>query len=195
MNSASVISVRVAADGTKTTAVIEESKAVLHFEADSYETYVQLTFCPDYAFDSSEYVLLPACSYNGNRFDVLPKDYPPMYTREEAGVDMSVTMADVIRLNKDGSGIIEATTGDVATPCIGLYLPKYIKGILLFTTQEFGGVNFGLCYEQGRMMIRWPFFREKAAYRRPHMKPSQDKGRVFHTGDTVEIPYKYLSLT
>lgn len=180
-----------AADGTPVAAEVRDHDVRIRLEADSTPTYLQLTVTPEYDFDGSEYVLFPACCYNGNRFDVLKKDYPPLFTSEEARVDMPVTITDVPRLEKDGSGIIEVTTGDVSVPCIGLYLPRHRCGILLHTIQQIDGINLGLCYEEGKLMVRWPFFREKGAYRWPHMKPSQDQGRVFRRGETVQIPYRY----
>jgi len=33
-------------------------------------------------FDKDEYVLFPACAYNGNRFDSVKRNYPPMFTLE-----------------------------------------------------------------------------------------------------------------
>lgn len=113
-----------------------------------------------------------------------------MFSREEARPNMPVTITDVPRLNQDGSGKIEVTTGDVSVPCIGLYLPKQNKGILLHTVQEICGVNIGLCYEKGKMMLRWPFYREQA-YRWPHMRPGTDEKRKFRKGETFEIPYRY----
>lgn len=71
--------------------------------------------------DGMEYVFFPACAYNGNKFEVLKREYPPMFFPREASVDMPVTITDVPRLEKDGSGKIEVTTGDVATPCVGVF--------------------------------------------------------------------------
>lgn len=178
------------ANEAKLTAQVSENLIRVCMEEDTEATYLEFVFSPDYAFDGSEYVLFPACCYKGNQFDVLKKDYPPSFTKEEGLVDMPVTITDVPRLNKDGSGIIEVTTGDVSTPCIGLYLPKAGKGILLHTVQEVGQSNLGLCYEMGKMMIRWPVYR-KEAYRWPHMKPGTDKLREFRKGETVELPYRY----
>ncbi len=181
-----------AADGTPLTWSQQNGFYEAVFGNDSTETYLQLEFTPDFNFDGSEYVLLPACCYDGNRFDVLKKDYPPMFTEEEARVDMPVTITDVPRLQKDGAGIVEVTTGDVSVPCIGVYLRKQRKGILLYTIQQIDGTNLGLAYQQGKLMLRYPFFREHGAYRWPFMVKSTDKGRVFRKGETVRIPCRYM---
>lgn len=181
-----------AADGTPLTYSQQDGLATAIFQSDSTETYLQLEFSPEYDFDGSEYLLLPACCYNGNRFDVLKKDYPPMFTAEEAQVDMPVTTTDVPRLKKDGTGTIEVTTGDVSVPCIGVYLRNQGKGILLYTIQQIDGVNLGLAYTQGKLMLRYPFFREQAAYRWPFLVKSTDRGRVFQKGESIQIPFRYL---
>ena len=180
----------VAADAIKMSATVGSNKVCVSVEENSAPTYLEFTAYPEYSFDGSEYILFPACCYNGNRFDVLKKDYPPMFTAEEAKPDMPVTITDVPRLNKDGSGMIEVTTGDLSVPCIGVFLPKVRKGILFHTVQQIHGINIGLCYERGKLMLRWPFYR-KTAYRWPHMKTGRDKKRVFQKGEVIEIPYRY----
>ena len=60
-----------AADGTPVAAGVRNHDVQIRLEADSTPTYLQLTVIPEYDFDGSEYVLFPACCYNGNRFDVL----------------------------------------------------------------------------------------------------------------------------
>ena len=178
------------ANDAKLTAQVFEDLIRIRMEEDTEATYLEVVAAPEYSFDGTEYVLFPGCCYKGNQFDVLAKDYPPMFSAEEAHPNMPVTITDVPRLNKDGSGMIEVTTGDVSVPCIGLYLPKENKGILLHTVQEICGVNIGLCYEKGKMMLRWPFYR-KRAYRWPHMRPGTDEMRAFRKGEEIEIPYRY----
>jgi len=148
--------------------------------------------CLDFDADGSEYVLLPACCYNGNRFASVKKKYPPMFTPEEAGINIPVTITDVIRLNPDGSGKIEATTGDVATPCIGIFSEKKKRAALLFTIQEIGSVNLGLAYEKGRMELQYPHFRQNGLYRGSTIVKEQDPGMDFEAGQEFSIPYKLL---
>ena len=71
-------------------------------------------------------MLLPGCCYNGNRFRSLRKSYPPMFTPEEAEVRMPVTITDVIRLQPDGSGRIEATPV-MCPPPASAFFPKQRK--------------------------------------------------------------------
>jgi hypothetical protein len=140
------------------------------------------TFChPD------NYVFIPACCYAGNRFRVLKYGYPPMFRPEDGGVDMPTTISDVPRLEPDGSGKIEVSTGDAATPCIGVFSPTEGRGILVFTIQEMDGKNLGLAYEAGEIRLTWPAKRE-LDYRMcctfPRREPWEDL--------PGEIPYKVL---
>jgi hypothetical protein len=143
---------------------------------------------------SDEYVLFPACAYNGNKFDVLKKKYPPMFEVAEGKVDMPVTITDVVHLNKDGSGKIEVTTGDVSVPMVGVYSNK--RGTLLFTVQEINGTNLGLSYENGKISITYPHLRKEKMYRwgkADCLIPSVDKGISFEKGQVIEIPYKLIN--
>lgn len=149
-------------------------------------------FIYQFESDGDEYVLFPACCYNGNRFKVLKKTYPPMFTKEESAVNMPVTITDVIRLNEDGSGKIEVTTGDESVPCIGIYAPERKQGMLFFTIQEIDGINLGLSYEKGCIGVTWPHMRKNSIYRWPFMKTASDCGTTLHNGEKIEIPYKLL---
>jgi len=137
--------------------------------------------------DGSEYVLFPACAYHGNRFDVLKKNYPPMFTPSEAKVNMPVTITDVPRLEKDGSGNIQVTTGDVSVPCVGVFCPGAKKATLVYTIQEINGINLGLAYETGVISISFPAFREQI-YRWPHMQINQEPYRPIE----ADIPHKVI---
>ena len=72
-------------------------------------------------YNKDNYVFIPACCYAGNQFDVRKYGYPPMFRLHDAKIDMPITITDVPRLEKDGSGKIEVNTGDAATPCIGVF--------------------------------------------------------------------------
>lgn len=140
------------------------------------------TFC-----HADNYVFIPACCYAGNQFRVLKYGYPPMFRPEDGGVDMPNTISDVPRLEMDGSGKIEVSTGDAATPCVGVYSATEGRGVLVFTIQEIDGKNIGLAYEAGEIRLTWPAKRE-LDYRMcctfAHSRPWEDL--------PAEIPYKVL---
>lgn len=140
------------------------------------------TFC-----HADNYVFIPACCYAGNQFRVLKYGYPPMFRPEDGGVDMPNTISDVPRLESDGSGKIEVSTGDAATPCVGVYSATEGRGVLVFTVQEIDGKNIGLAYEAGEIRLTWPAKRE-LDYRMcrtfAHGRPWEDR--------PAEIPYQVL---
>lgn len=137
--------------------------------------------------DGTEFVLMPACAYNGNRFPVLKKEYPPMFTPEEASVDMPSYITDVPRLESDGTGRIEVTTGDLAVPCVGVFLPGRKQAVFVFTVQSLDGQNIGIAYERGTVELTWPA-RRTFLYRWPHMVPNPEP---WHN-QPAEIPAKIL---
>lgn len=167
---------------------VRESEAIFRIREEKQGFALRLDFAFD--ADGEEYILFPACAYNGNRFAALKKPYPPMFTPSEAAVDMPVTITDVPRLETDGSGCIEVTTGDVSTPCIGVYSAVRGKGVLLFTTQGLEE-NFGLSYTCGKLSISYPHMRSRV-YRGNSMRDIADTGRDFAVGEEIRIPYRLL---
>lgn len=138
-------------------------------------------------FNKDNYVFIPACCYAGNRFQVLKYSYPPLFRPENARVDMPITISDVPRLEPDGSGKIEVTTGDAATPCVGVFSPSEKRGILVFTVQQIQGENVGLAYEEGEIRLTWPAKREKV-YRMCCMLHNEEEW----VDKPAEIPHKVL---
>lgn len=136
-----------------------------------------------------EYILFPACAYKGNQFDVLPKEYPPLLEPEEMGVNLNTIITDVPRLNKDGSGRIEVTTGDVSVPCVGIFVQAEKKAVFVFTIQQIKGRNIGLAYEKGCVTLTWPAYREMI-YRWPHMVKNDEK----YVDEEAEIPFQKLEV-
>ena len=141
----------------------------------------------DVGFCDDDFIFIPAACYNGNRFRCLKKKYPPIFTPEEAMLEMETCITDVPRLNPDGSGKIELTSGDAAVPCIGVYKKCDSKGYLLFTVQQIGGKNIGLAYEGGRMILTYPAKRDEI-YRCFEMI----KNDVPYVEEDAVIPYKLL---
>lgn len=154
--------------------------------------YLEFTYLPDIKITGEEYVLFPACCYKGNQFKSLKREYPPMFTQEEASVDMENTITDVPRLEEDGSGSIQVTTGDVSVPCVGLYSPSAEKALFVFTVQQIGGRNLGLSYEKGKIGITYPHMRKDKIYRWPFMQNGTDTGMDFEKDQMIEIPFKVI---
>lgn len=137
--------------------------------------------------EKDNYLLIPACCYAGNQFEVKKYSYPPMFLAKEASVDMPATITDVPRLNKDGTGKIEVTTGDASVPCIGVFSQTLKRGILVFTPQEINGRNIGLAYGNGEIRLTWPAKREYV-YRMTCMSKNEEEW----IDEPAEIPYRIL---
>ncbi len=140
------------------------------------------------AFNNNDnFVFIPACCYAGNQFKVLKYNYPPLFTLDDIQIDMPVTITDVPRLDLDGSGKIEVTSGDAATPAVGVFSPSLKRGLLVFTLQEIDGKNIGLAYENGEIRLTWPAKREKI-YTMCKMSENTDEWQ----NEPREIPHKVL---
>lgn len=174
---------------------ITENMAVVTFNEDSKENVIELDYSLDFSTTGQEYVLFPACCYDGNRFEVMKKSYPPLFTPQETSVNMPVTITDVPRLNKDGSGIIEVTTGDVSVPCVGVFSKEKKQAVLFYTLQEIDGLNLGLSYEKGKIGITYPHMRENGIYRGNMMQDEKEHGIDFEKGKKLEFAYKILEFS
>lgn len=142
-------------------------------------------------YDSKEYIFFPACAYNGNRFQSVKRNYPPFYTKEEMKADMPVIITDVPRLNPDGSGVIEITTGDVSVPCMGMFSKERKKGLLIFTIQQIGGKNLGLSFSGGTFKITYPARRENI-YLWPFMRKNTETYDDTADDPQIKIDYRVL---
>ncbi len=129
----------------------------VHFRAaaDTTDAFFGLTL--EFAeWEEDCYVFSPACAYNGNRFRRVVRSYPPQYAAYETGENFEPLMTDVPALNPDGSGRMEVTAGDMATPCAGVFFRHAKKALLLFFEQEVKGRNIGCTLEKGRITLSFP---------------------------------------
>ncbi len=170
----------------------ESTENTIVFKADKGQE--EAFFAIDITFPEWEddcYVMMPACAYNGNRFKkVIVHQYPPKYYPEEAGVDCEPLISDVPALNPDGSGCIQVTAGDMATPCTGIFNRHKKQGFFIFTEQEIKGKNLGFTLEKGRLSISYPANRTDI-YRfcQPH-DTSGDKGIAVNAGEEITSEYR-----
>ena len=102
------------------------------------------------------YVFAPAMLYDGNRFKILPLQYPPyIQDPKERGRDMPVTTTNILHLNKDGSHAkVEMNTGNIATPMMGFFDRKKNRGFLVVTEQDTQFGNNGMIIEEDAGMNR-----------------------------------------
>lgn len=172
-------------NGKQTEVTVEKNELTVLIPESCEEAFLEFRFERE-EWDREEYVLLPAAAYHANRFDSLERAYPPMFTHEEAKAEMPVTITtSPARLNKDGSGRIAVTSGDVSVPCIGVYDKVHEKALLLFTQQEVKEKNIGYAYEDGVITVSVPRDRRKTVPNCLH----KDSGLSFEAGEKVVLPY------
>jgi len=94
------------------------------------------------------YILLPACAYDGNRFRAVHRRYPPMFTEDEFGNDVPVTMTEVPRLSPEGDSFMDVTTGDLSAPYVCIYRKSLGGRRIMSTTQQVHGLNLGISLDQ-----------------------------------------------
>lgn len=115
-----------------------------------------LEVCFSY-WEDDAYIFSPACLYNGNRF---PKNgrswYSPCYMSNEMGENAKEYINNLPALNEDGSGMVEVTSGDMATPCIAVYFGKAKKAMFVFFEQAVKGKNIGLRVEDKKFTLQYP---------------------------------------
>lgn len=168
------------------------NKIIFTSEKECKETF----FTMDITFSEWEddcYIMMPACTYNGNRFKKSMCKYPPMYRPEEVGAHCEPRITDVPALNPDGSGRIEATAGDMSVPCVGIYNREKGQSFFIFTEQQIKGKNIGFTVESGKIQISYPANRE-FAYRMCRLeKPSGDKGISVKKGEEISSSYRIFT--
>lgn len=108
-------------------------------------------YCVIYELDApieDTYIMVPACAYDGNRFEAVHRHYPPMFLEEELGVDVPVRMTEVPRLARTGDSFMDVTTGDMAMPCVCVLDKVARKSFILTFDQQANGMNLGVSLEQ-----------------------------------------------
>lgn len=142
-----------------------------------------------------DYLLMPAAAYDGNRFFVLHKEYPPMFSQDELpGRDGPIFITDVPHLEKDGSlSDIHLLSGDMATPCIGIFQRKAERGVLLYGRHIVDGLYTGFRFaedgDRAVMEFETPGVREYEYHMCHSQYPSADKGARYAEGDKIELEF------
>ncbi len=146
------------------------------------------------------YVMIPACAYDGNRFEAVHRKYPPMFLESEMGLNPPTRMTEVPRLAPRGDSRMDVTTGDMAVPCVCVRVGK--EAFLLFTRQGDHGLNYGVTLEQTgdvlRVTLRAPAKRD-LVYRwyegYPSLKenPEADAPMKVRKGEETVIPHRVFT--
>ncbi len=144
------------------------------------------------------YIMIPACAYDGNRFEGVRRRYPPMFNEDEFGLDVPVRMTQVPRLSRDGDSFMDVTTGDMAAPCVCVLSRAAQQSFMLFFNPQAMGRNLGVTLEQRgdelEIKLRAPA-RRRLVYRwyggYPSLEPlpEADPPLALRAGDELEIAH------
>ncbi len=166
--------------------------ALLSGNAAETNAAVELSFNQ---WSTDNYVLFPGAVYDGNRFNVSGYPcYPPFIENaSDHRLDLPLTITRNPHLEQGGDeSMIEQTTGDVATPCMGFQSPAIGKGFLLLTPQQTRFGNSGLTVvesddrESAVFTVSAPHVRKKRA-NMCGLVDSDDRGASWSAGDHVTI--------
>lgn len=115
-------------------------------------------------WERGTWVFMPACAYNGNRDArcIGIVDCLRVGTKAGRGPEPLLEQTRIPALAADGSGVLEVTSGDMATPCAGFFFPNARRAVLVFTEQEIEGRNLGYRVCAGSLRIDYPANRTQA---------------------------------
>lgn len=162
----------------------------------------QTSIAVDFSFDNwsdTNYVLMPAAAYNGNRFESRRIAYSPkLLDPRDIGPDKPMIISDVPRLNiKDGPSRIQERSGAMSVPAIGFQSHSTQTGFLLVTKQATAWGDNGLGIEESRdrskatISITVPVVREGWQYRiTDNQAASQDRAPDFKEGDSFKLQFR-----
>jgi len=147
----------------------------------------------------SNYVLMPAVAYNGNRYPWRKLRYSPkLYEVQDIGPDKPIILTDVPKLSDDGGfSRIQQRSGDFATPSVGFQSATAQKAMWMLTEQgnSLGDYGIGLHETRDRkqavITITSPVVREQYVYKNcDNHFPSWDQPHDFKAGDSVVIHFR-----
>jgi hypothetical protein len=150
-------------------------------------------------WSASNYVLMPAAIYNGNRFLSRRIPYSPkLYFVDDIGPDKPIIVTDIPKLNDSvGPSRIQERSGSMALPSIGYHAPECGRGAWVLTDQGNSLGDYGISIEENHdrsratLSITTPVVRELYSYRGCDMRaPSLDVPSDFQAGDEVRIAFQ-----
>lgn len=139
---------------------------------------------------AEDYLFSPAALYNGNKFKAVNQKYPPfLHDEDDISADMQTTITDVPRVNSDLTGTVDLLSGDMATPCIGIFQDSQKHGILIYSKHNskmgYIGYKFFSDRNNSYIEISYPGVREKAYTMMNSAALCTDKGFNFESGDSA----------
>lgn len=175
-----------------------ECKAIFNLisgNLDNANVAVRINF---YNWSKENYVLMPAAAYNGNRFKVVKKNYPPMlHECDGIGVDMPITVPDVAHLKtRKEASYIHLRSGDMATPYVGVYFPHEKKSFQILAPHNtpYSYTGFKVYEAENEksayIQLEAPAVRQTRYLWMDSNAQSDDRGYDFTEGDKVTVDFR-----
>lgn len=147
-------------------------------------------------WSASNYLLMPAGAYKGNRFRSRRVRYSPkLMDPRDIGPDKPQVVTDIPRLNiGQGPSRIQDRSGSLGRPAIGYWSAEQQRAVWLLAQQRNSYGDLGLAVEENRdrsqatFSISAPLVRQRNIYHITNYDvPSPDRAADFKPGDVVEF--------
>jgi len=162
----------------------------------------QTSVSVDFTFGNwspSNYVLMPAAVYNGNRFESRRIRYSPkLLDNKDIGPDKPQIISDVPRLNVgDGASRIQERSGAMSVPAIGFHSAETRTVFWLLTDQatKFGDTGIGTEESRDRksavISLTVPVVRENTRYTiTDNQAASEDRAPDYDEGNEITLRFR-----
>jgi hypothetical protein len=146
----------------------------------------------------SNYVLIPASVYNGNRYRTIGDGYNPDYPKDmyyNRQLPLTISNNPRLAIEKDKASQMELETGNAATPAICFYSPRLKKGFIFLTEQATRWGNSGLTISENARQDSCVFRVTMPAVRNMapgfgDFHPSGDQAPDWKEGDSISLRFK-----
>jgi hypothetical protein len=146
-------------------------------------------------WQKSNYLLMPAAAYNGNRYNSRRISYSPklLDVRDYGKPDMPMIISDVPRLNiNEGPSVIQERSGAMTLPSAGFFDANRQQAFWVVTPQASHLGDFGFRIEENKQRNRLSIAIEAPVVRQGYqyfitdnMVASKDKAPDWKAGDSV----------
>jgi len=165
-------------------------------------TAVSVSF--DFAgWSRSNYVLVPAVIYNGNRYRAIGNGYNPDYPKDmyyNPRVPLTISNNPRLQLERGKPSLVELQTGNASTPAMCFFSPALKKGCIVLMEQATRFGNSGMTIVENAAQdscsfrITAPAIRTLAAGF-GDFHPSGDKAPDWKAGDALTLPFRLYVFT
>lgn len=146
----------------------------------------------------SNYVLVPASVYNGNRYRFIGNGYCPDYPKDmyyNPSVPLTISNNPRLSIEKGKASLIELQTGNVATPAMCFFSEKDKKGFIVLTGQLTKLGNNGMIISENAAKDSCAFSISAPAVRKlaagfGDFHPSGDMAPDWKAGDEVALNFR-----